>query len=99
MPDDLVASTSFSVLRSPFPVPHFFLPRRASAISPRGATFVAMTGETSSQMALRDPDIRLMLRVRDDDDSAFGELVELYHQRLVTVMHHLVGRGDEAEDL
>jgi RNA polymerase sigma-70 factor (ECF subfamily) len=58
-----------------------------------------MTGETSSQMALRDPDIRLMLRVRDDDNSAFGELVELYHQRLVTVMHHLVGRGDEAEDL
>ncbi len=58
-----------------------------------------MTGESSSQMALRDPDIRLMLRVRDDDEPAFGELVELYHQRLVTVMHHLVGRGDEAEDL
>jgi RNA polymerase sigma-70 factor (ECF subfamily) len=62
-------------------------------------TFVAMTGETSSQMALRDPDIRLMLRVRDDDEPAFGELVQLYHHRLVTVMHHLVGRGDEAEDL
>ncbi len=60
---------------------------------------VAMTGESSSAMALRDPDIRLMLRVRDDDEPAFGELVELYHHRLVTVMHHLVGRGDEAEDL
>jgi RNA polymerase sigma-70 factor (ECF subfamily) len=60
---------------------------------------VTLTGETSSQMALRDPDVRLMLRVRDDDEPAFGELVELYHQRLVTVMHHLIGRGDEAEDL
>lgn len=60
---------------------------------------MAMTGESSSQMALRDPDIRLMLRVRDDDEAAFAELVELYHQRLVTVMQHLVGRGDEAEDL
>ena len=28
------------------------------------------TGHTSSQMALRDPDIRLMLRVRDGDDTA-----------------------------
>ena len=61
--------------------------------------YVAMTGESSSQLALRDPDIRLMLRVRDDDEAAFAELVELYHQRLVTVMQHLVGRGDEAEDL
>ena len=40
-----------------------------------------------------------MLRVREDDEAAFAELVEAYHQRLVTVMHHLVGRGDEAEDL
>lgn len=58
-----------------------------------------MTGESSSQLALRDPDIRLMLRVRDDDEAAFAEIVELYHQRLVTVMQHLVGRADEAEDL
>ena len=26
-----------------------------------------MIGKSSAQMALRDPDIRLMLRVRDDD--------------------------------
>jgi RNA polymerase sigma-70 factor, ECF subfamily len=60
---------------------------------------VAVTGETSGQLALRDPDIRLMLRVRDDDPVAFGELVELYQQRLVTVMHHLVSNKEEAEDL
>jgi RNA polymerase sigma-70 factor (ECF subfamily) len=60
---------------------------------------VALTGETSTQLALRDPDIRLMLRVRNDEAEAFAELVELYHQRLVTVMQHLVGSSDEAEDL
>jgi len=60
---------------------------------------VAFTGETSSQLALRDPDIRLMLRVRDDDAQAFADLVELYHHRLVTVMHHIVGSNEEAEDL
>ena len=56
-------------------------------------------GETSGQLALRDPDVRLMLRVRDDDAGAFQELVELYQQRLVGVMHHLVGNAQEAEDL
>lgn len=58
-----------------------------------------MIGESSTQLALRDPDIRLMLRVRDDDATAFAELVELYHSRLVTVMRHLVGSPEEAEDL
>src|SRR4051794_6888787 len=50
-------------------------------------------------MALRDPDIRLMLRVRDDDAAAFAELVERFQHRLVAVMNHLVGHPDEAEDL
>src|SRR3954469_25821612 len=57
-------------------------------------------GHTSSLMALRDPDIRLMLRVRDGDDTAaFSELVERFQHRLVAVMHHLIGSADEAEDL
>jgi RNA polymerase sigma-70 factor (ECF subfamily) len=60
---------------------------------------VSATGETSTQLALRDPDIRLMLRVRDDDPGAFEELVELYQHRLVAVMNHLVGKAEEAEDL
>ena len=60
---------------------------------------MALTGESSTQLALRDPDIRLMLRVRNDDAEAFAELVELYHQRLVTIMQHLVGKLEEAEDL
>src|SRR3954463_13219868 len=66
-------------------------------IAPEAA--VALTGESSTQLALRDPDIRLMLRVRDDDQAAFAELVELYHKRLVNVMQHLVSNAEEAEDL
>jgi len=60
---------------------------------------VAAIGKTSAQLALRDPDIRLMLRVRDDEPGAFEELVEQYQHRLVAVMHHLVGNAEEAEDL
>lgn len=61
--------------------------------------FVASIGETSGQLSLRDPDVRLMLRVRNEEPGAFEELVELYHTRLVAVMHHLVGNAEEAEDL
>lgn len=60
---------------------------------------MAAIGESSAQMALRDPDIRLMLRVRDDEPGAFEELVENYQRRLVAVMHHLIGSAEEAEDL
>jgi RNA polymerase sigma-70 factor (ECF subfamily) len=57
-------------------------------------------GTTSAQMALRDPDVRLMLRVRDSDDAAaFEELVEHYQHRLVGILHHILGQADEAEDL
>lgn len=64
-----------------------------------GEVLVATIGETSGQLALRDPDIRLMVRVRDDIAGAFEELVEKYQHRLVAVMHHVVGNADEAEDL
>src|SRR3954447_6688973 len=57
-------------------------------------------GTTSAQMALRDPDVRLMLRVRDaDDPAAFEELVDHYRHRLVGILHHILGNPDEAEDL
>jgi RNA polymerase sigma-70 factor (ECF subfamily) len=60
---------------------------------------VALIGESSAQMALRDPDIRLMLRVRADEPGAFEEMVETFQHRLVAVMHHVVGSAEEAEDL
>lgn len=56
-------------------------------------------GQTSNLMALRDPDIRLMLRVREDDPAAFAELVQRFQHRLIAVLHHLIGDRDEAEDL
>ncbi len=48
---------------------------------------------------LRDPDVRLMLEVRDDSATAFEELMLRYQNRLVTILHHLVGNRDQAEDL
>jgi RNA polymerase sigma-70 factor (ECF subfamily) len=40
-----------------------------------------------------------MLRVRDDVPGAFEELVRNYQARLLGVLTHLIGRGEEAEDL
>jgi len=58
------------------------------------------TGETlEEQLEARDPDVRLMLQVRDDVQGAFEVLVERYQHRLVGIMIHLVGRVEEAEDL
>ncbi len=58
---------------------------------------------TSSQplvdYELRDPDVRLMLEVRDDNAAAFEELMLRYQHRVVTLLEHLVGRRDLAEDL
>ena len=51
------------------------------------------------QLEARDPDVRLMLQVRDDVPGAFEALVERYQHRLVGVLFHLVGRVEEAEDL
>jgi RNA polymerase sigma-70 factor (ECF subfamily) len=64
-----------------------------------GEGVVAAIGETSRQLAIRDPDTALMLGVRDDEPGAFEELVQRYQDRLVGIMHHLVGNAAEAEDL
>ena len=59
-----------------------------------------MTTDTlEQQLEARDPDVRLMLQVRDDVQGAFEVLVERYQHRLVGVLAHLVGRLEEAEDL
>jgi len=46
-----------------------------------------------------DPDVRLMLRVRDDDAGAFEELVRRYQARLVRLFHHIGPSPELAEDL
>jgi RNA polymerase sigma-70 factor (ECF subfamily) len=61
--------------------------------------FVGAIGETSAQLAVRDPDTRLMIGVRDDEPGAFESLVAAYQNRLVGILHHLVGNAEEAEDL
>jgi RNA polymerase sigma-70 factor (ECF subfamily) len=47
----------------------------------------------------RDPDVRLMLQVRDDDAAAFEELMLRYQSRVVTILDHLTGHRGQAEDL
>ncbi|MCE5303805.1 MAG: sigma-70 family RNA polymerase sigma factor [Planctomycetaceae bacterium] len=46
-----------------------------------------------------DPDVRLMLDVREGSAAAFEELVVRYQGRLLTVLRHWVGGRDLAEDL
>jgi RNA polymerase sigma-70 factor (ECF subfamily) len=72
---------------------------RQSGSEPREDAVVASTGEINAQLALRDPDIRLMLQVQLDEPGAFEQLIERYQHRLVGIMTHLVGIPEEAEDL
>jgi RNA polymerase sigma-70 factor (ECF subfamily) len=46
-----------------------------------------------------DPSTELMLRVRDGDAEAFGQLVSLWQPRLVTLFLHQTGDHSTAEDL
>jgi len=57
------------------------------------------TEALEQQLEAKDPDVRLMLQVRDGVQGAFETLVERYQNRLLGVMVHLVGRVEEAEDL
>lgn len=60
---------------------------------------MAVSESSVRRYVLLDPDVRLMLQVRDDDAAAFEELVLRYQARLVAVLEHLVGSRDQAEDL
>lgn len=51
------------------------------------------------QLEARDPDVRLMLQVRNDVPGAFEGLVQQYQNRLVGIFFHMVGNREEAEDL
>ncbi len=58
-----------------------------------------MSEPSAERYELRDPDVRLMLEVRDDSATAFEELMLRYQNRLVAVLEHLIGARDQAEDL
>ena len=47
----------------------------------------------------RDPEVRLMLRVRDGDTAAFGELERIYRTRVLGWFCRRLGDRSEAEDL
>ncbi|MEN6450191.1 MAG: sigma-70 family RNA polymerase sigma factor [Thermoguttaceae bacterium] len=55
--------------------------------------------ESSARRYALDPDVRLMLQVRDDNAVAFEELVARYQGRLVNLLRHQVGGRELAEDL
>ena len=52
-----------------------------------------IVSESSARRYVLDPDVRLMLEVRNDNAAAFEELVARYQGRLMTVLMHLVGNG------
>jgi RNA polymerase sigma-70 factor, ECF subfamily len=60
---------------------------------------LVVSQSTARRYELQDPDVRLMLEVRDGSAAAFDELMIRYQSRLVTVLGHLTGRRDLAEDL
>ena len=57
------------------------------------------TESSAERRALADPDVRLMLRVRDGDGAAFEQLVARYQTRLIRLLEHMIGNRDQAEDL
>jgi RNA polymerase sigma-70 factor (ECF subfamily) len=61
--------------------------------------FAVGVSESSARRYALDPDVRLMLEVRDGSAAAFEELVRRYQSRLLTVLRHLVGSREQAEDL
>ncbi|MCE5268583.1 MAG: sigma-70 family RNA polymerase sigma factor [Planctomycetaceae bacterium] len=77
----------------------------AAAVTDRGARqwfptgFAVILSESSARRYALDPDVRLMLEVRDDNAAAFEELVARYQGRLVNLLQHQVGSRELAEDL
>lgn len=55
--------------------------------------------QKASKYELLDPDVRLMLQVREGSAAAFEALVEKHQKRLVMVLEHLVSDRTQAEDL
>ena len=55
--------------------------------------------QKASKYELLDPDVRLMLQVREGSAAAFEKLVEKHQKRLVMVLEHLVSDRTLAEDL
>jgi len=71
-------------------------------LTPHGETVIetyALAQQPPINYELHDPDVRLMLQFRDGNAAAFEELVRRYQGRLLTILEHLVGSREQAEDL
>ena len=60
---------------------------------------MAVSESSIHKYELLDPDVRLMLQVRDDDAAAFEELVLRYQNRVIGILIHLTRKREQAEDL
>lgn len=60
---------------------------------------MATTDTPSKETPVLDPDARLMVQVKQGDESAFEELVEKYQNRVLSVLYNAIGSHEEAEDL
>lgn len=63
---------------------------------------MTLPGNRKSQVASRnwdDPDVGLMLRVRDDDQVAFAELLDRYRARIFGHLFRMLSNRQDAEDL
>lgn len=65
----------------------------------RHAAGVVISTTVQEIRYLRDPDVQLMLRVREGDHDAYAELVTNYQDRLVAVFYHLLRDKEASEDL
>jgi RNA polymerase sigma-70 factor, ECF subfamily len=66
---------------------------------PGAPAILAITDSTAERYTAQDPDVRLMLRVRGDEAEAFEELMLRYQNRVVSLLAHITGHRDMAEDL
>lgn len=67
---------------------------RAQQVAP-----LIVSDSTARHYATKDPDVRLMLEVRNDNAEAFEELMIRYQGRVLSVLQHVVGNREWAEDL
>ena len=58
-----------------------------------------ISSDTNQIPHLRDPDVQLMLRVKQGDDDAFTQLVTVYQDRLIGIFSHVLEQREQAEDL
>lgn len=60
---------------------------------------IVATTQTKINPYLSDPDVQLMLRVKQGDEEAFAELVEHYQDRVISIFANILSDQEAAEDL